>query len=72
MTYKEWSDLLQANFERCYWVPESPEEDASYDVNPGMVNRRGIYKDVYGTPKDREWSDYQVRAVECRTEDDQD
>lgn len=25
-----------------------------------MVNRRGIYKDVYGTPKDREWSDYQV------------
>ena len=27
-----------------------------------MVNRRGIYKDVYGTPKDREWSDYQVRV----------
>jgi hypothetical protein len=28
-----------------------------------MVNRRGIYKDVYGTPKDREWSDYQVSGV---------
>ena len=28
-----------------------------------MVNRRGIYKDVYGTPKDREWSDYQVRLL---------
>ena len=26
-----------------------------------MVNRRGIYKDVYGTPTDREWSDYQFR-----------
>ena len=26
-----------------------------------MVNRRGIYKDVYGTPSDREWSDYQFR-----------
>ena len=26
-----------------------------------MVNRRGIYKDVYGTPGDREWSDYQFR-----------
>lgn len=65
ITYKEWADLLQANFERCYWVPENPEEDASFDINPGMVNRRGIYKDVYGTPKDREWSDYQVSlAVE--------
>ncbi len=27
-----------------------------------MINRRGIYKDVYGTPKDREWSDYQLRC----------
>ena len=27
-----------------------------------MVNRRGIYKDVYGTPSDREWSDYQFRS----------
>ena len=26
-----------------------------------MINRRGIYKDVYGTPSDREWSDYQLR-----------
>ena len=26
-----------------------------------MINRRGIYKDVYGTPSDREWSDYQFR-----------
>ena len=28
-----------------------------------MVNRRGIYKDVYGSPKDREWSDYQVSLL---------
>ena len=26
-----------------------------------MVNRRGIYKDVYGTPAEREWADYQFR-----------
>lgn len=25
------------------------------------MSRRGIYKDVYGTPKDREYSDYQLR-----------
>lgn len=60
MTYKEWADLIQKSFERCYYVPADPSEDAEFDINPGMVNRRGIYKDVYGTPKDREWSDYQV------------
>lgn len=62
VTYKQWADLLQQNFEKCYWVPESPEEDSKYDINPAVVNRRGIYKDVYGTPKDREWSDYQFRS----------
>lgn len=39
-----------------------PAEDAKYEVNSALVNRRGIYKDVYGTPKDREWSDYQLRC----------
>jgi glycogen debranching enzyme len=62
VTYKEWADLIQANFEKCYYVPSDPAEDGKFDVNPQMVNRRGIYKDVYGTPKDREWSDYQVRV----------
>ncbi|EIW71077.1 hypothetical protein TREMEDRAFT_37541 [Tremella mesenterica DSM 1558] len=61
VTYKEWADLIQTSFERCYYVPSDPAEDASFDINPGMINRRGIYKDVYGTPKDREWSDYQLR-----------
>ncbi|OCF71062.1 glycogen debranching enzyme [Kwoniella mangroviensis CBS 8886] len=62
VTYKEWADLIQKSFEKCYYVPADPSEDVNYDVNPGMVNRRGIYKDVYGTPKDREWSDYQLRC----------
>ncbi|OCF33773.1 glycogen debranching enzyme [Kwoniella heveanensis BCC8398] len=62
VTYKEWADLIQASFEKCYFVPSDPAEDSKYDINPAMVNRRGIYKDVYGTPKDREWSDYQLRC----------
>ena len=64
VTYAEWANLLQKSFERCYFVPSNPAEDSRHDVNPGMVNRRGIYKDVYGTPKDREWSDYQVRCLD--------
>ena len=60
MNYKGWADLIQNSFEKCYYVPPDPSEDGKFDVNTGMVNRRGIYKDVYGTPKEREWSDYQV------------
>lgn len=63
ITYKEWADLIQASFEKCYYVPSDPSDDAKFDVNPGMINRRGIYKDAYGTPKDREWSDYQVNPI---------
>lgn len=36
-------------------------EDSLYDVNPAIINRRGIYKDVYGSGAGREWSDYQFR-----------
>ncbi|PWN52853.1 putative 4-alpha-glucanotransferase [Violaceomyces palustris] len=62
VTYKHWADLIQSSFERCYYIPESPSDDKDYDINPSLVNRRGIYKDVYGTPRDREWSDYQFRS----------
>ncbi|ODO11295.1 glycogen debranching enzyme [Cryptococcus amylolentus CBS 6273] len=62
VTYKEWADLLQANFEKHYYVPSDASEDDKYVINKSLVNRRGIYKDVYGTPGDREWSDYQFRS----------
>ncbi|KAG6831110.1 hypothetical protein H0H92_012787 [Tricholoma furcatifolium] len=39
----------------------NPAEDAKYAVNSSLINRRGIYKDVYGSGKGREWSDYQLR-----------
>ncbi|KAJ7281772.1 glycoside hydrolase family 13 protein [Mycena rebaudengoi] len=61
VTYKEWSGLIQASFEKCYYVPLDPSEDAKYNLDPKLVNRRGIYKDVYGSGVGREWSDYQLR-----------
>nr|GAT49271.1 glycoside hydrolase family 13 protein [Mycena chlorophos] len=61
VTYKEWSDLIQASFEKCYYVPTSPDDDAKYNLDSKLVNRRGIYKDVYGSGAGREWSDYQLR-----------
>lgn len=39
-----------------------PAEDASYNVNPSIINKRGIYKDVIGSGPGREWSDYQLRC----------
>jgi glycogen debranching enzyme len=38
-----------------------PKEDGMYEVTPSLINRRGIYKDVYGSGPGREWSDYQFR-----------
>ncbi|KAJ6581356.1 glycoside hydrolase family 13 protein [Mycena capillaripes] len=62
VTYKEWSELIQASFEKCYYVPLDPSEDVKYNVDSKLVNRRGIYKDVYGSGAGREWSDYQLRC----------
>ncbi|KAF9268988.1 glycoside hydrolase family 13 protein [Marasmius fiardii PR-910] len=61
VTYSEWAGLIQQCFETFYYVPTNPSEDSSYKVDPKFVNRRGIYKDVYGSGKGREWSDYQLR-----------
>ena len=62
VTYQQWADLVQKSFERAYYVPLDASEDGFYDVDPKLVNRRGIYKDVYGSSKGREWADYQFRS----------
>ncbi|EEP81188.1 conserved hypothetical protein [Uncinocarpus reesii 1704] len=59
ITFLDWVDRLKANFERCYYVPVEPDEDRLFDVNSSVVNRRGIYKDVYRSGKGYE--DYQLR-----------
>ncbi|KAH8832592.1 glycoside hydrolase family 13 protein [Flagelloscypha sp. PMI_526] len=61
VTYKEWSDLLLKSFETYYYIPIDPANDHKYKLNPALANRRGIYKDVYGSGPGREWSDYQFR-----------
>ncbi|KAF8631846.1 hypothetical protein AX15_002119 [Amanita polypyramis BW_CC] len=61
VTYSEWDDLVRASFEKYYYIPSDPMEDKYYKINTRLVNRRGIYKDVYGSSGDREWADYQLR-----------
>ncbi|KII87207.1 glycoside hydrolase family 13 protein [Plicaturopsis crispa FD-325 SS-3] len=61
VTYKRWGDLVQKSFEKCYYIPSDPTLDPQYNVSSSLINRRGIYKDVYGSGTGREWSDYQFR-----------
>ncbi|MDI1493541.1 MAG: bifunctional 4-alpha-glucanotransferase/amylo-alpha-1,6-glucosidase [Ramalina farinacea] len=60
ISFAEWAKLIKANFERCYYIPRDPADDSKYDVNPSIINRRGIYKDLYRSGK--EYEDYQLRA----------
>ena len=57
--FTDWAAKIEKNFERCYYIPVDPKEDSQYDINSSIVNRRGIYKDLYKSGK--EYEDYQLR-----------
>ena len=59
ITFDDWAAKIRNNFERCYFVPLDSKDDKNYDVNTKIVNRRGIYKDLYKSGK--EYEDYQLR-----------
>ncbi|KAJ1715991.1 glycogen debranching enzyme Gdb1 [Aspergillus flavus] len=60
VTFRDWAAKIKNSFERCYYIPESPNDDSRYDVDTKVVNRRGIYKDLYKSGKPYE--DYQLRS----------
>lgn len=59
-TYIEWDEKLQANFEKYFWVPTTPNPDES---RPDLIHRKGIYKDCVGASQ--AWTDYQLRCNYC-------
>ncbi|KAK3393446.1 glycogen debranching enzyme [Podospora didyma] len=59
ISFQDWAGLIKDNFEKCFFVPISASEDSKYDVNPKIINRRGMYKDLYRSGK--EYEDYQLR-----------
>nr|XP_023029124.1 glycogen debranching enzyme [Leptinotarsa decemlineata] len=56
-TFKEWSDKIQANFEKHFWINSKPTEG---EIRPDLINKRGIYKDCHGASQ--EWTDFQLRC----------
>lgn len=59
ISFSDWASRIQQSFERCFYVPINPDEDAQHDVDPSIVHRRGIYKDLHKSGKPYE--DYQLR-----------
>ena len=60
ISFGEWANKIKANFEKCYYIPVEPKDDLDEDVDEKIINRRGIYKDVYKSGK--EYEDYQLRC----------
>jgi glycogen debranching enzyme len=59
LSYQAWAHLIKDNFERCYYIPRFKSDDSKHDIDSAIINRRGIYKDVYRSGKPYE--DYQLR-----------
>ena len=60
ISFEDWNQLVQDNFEKKFYVPMDPAEDKDFDIDSSIVNRRGIYKDLYRSGKPYE--DYQFRC----------
>jgi glycogen debranching enzyme len=62
-TWKSWNDLVQSSFEKYFYIPLDLQEDHHYSIKSNFVNRRGIYKDTFGSSHG--WTDYQLRPNIC-------
>ena len=60
ITFAGWAAKIKSSFEHCYYIPHLHSQDKHFDVNSKLINRRGIYKDLYRAGKPYE--DYQLRC----------
>jgi glycogen debranching enzyme len=60
ISFEDWAGKIKSNFEKYYYVPLDPKDDLDKDVGPKIINRRGIYKDLYKSGK--QYEDYQLRC----------
>ena len=60
LSFDSWASKIRDHFEECYYIPLDPKDDCKHHLNSSIVNRRGIYKDLYCSGK--QYEDYQLRA----------
>ncbi|XP_019762193.2 glycogen debranching enzyme isoform X4 [Dendroctonus ponderosae] len=56
-TFREWSDKIQQNFEKKFWISGNPNPE---ECRPDLVNKKNIYKDSFGASQP--WTDFQLRC----------
>ena len=61
--FEDWAAKMKSNFEKAFWIPTDSHQDHQHDIKSNLVNRRGIYKDVYGSTD--QYTDYQLRPNIC-------
>eukprot|EP00842_Homolaphlyctis_polyrhiza_P003324 jgi/Hompol1/3993/HPOL_000689-RA len=62
--YTQWNNNLHNSFETYYYIPQDASLDRMYFIDrPELVNRRGIYKDVFASSIP--YLDYQLRPNMC-------
>jgi glycogen debranching enzyme len=59
VSWKEWLNLVIANFESWFFIPTRPDQDQQYFIEQSLVGPRGIYKDTVGAAS--EAADYLFR-----------
>lgn len=57
LSYKEWNEKIQENFEKMFYVSDDPADPN--ERRPDLVHKRCIYKDSYAASSP--WCDYQLR-----------
>ncbi|KAE8610807.1 hypothetical protein XENTR_v10012247 [Xenopus tropicalis] len=57
LTFSEWNQRIQDNFEKKFFVSENISDPN--EQRPDLVHKRGIYKDSFGASSP--WCDYQLR-----------
>ncbi|CEM21760.1 unnamed protein product [Vitrella brassicaformis CCMP3155] len=62
--YKKWNTILEASFEKIFYVPSEEEQsDIPYYLEEKWINRRMMYKDSHKASSP--WCDYQLRPNIC-------
>ena len=64
LDYISWEKKIQSFFEKFFYIPPDSSLDSQYEIQrPDLINRRGIYKDTFGSAIS--FADYQLRPNAC-------
>ncbi|PGH34345.1 glycogen debranching enzyme [[Emmonsia] crescens] len=59
ISFSDWASRIHKNFNHAYYIPVHQADDSQHDIDPSIVHRRGIYKDLYKSSSP--YQDYQLR-----------